>query len=345
MTEHTRVAPPYCPDCGTALNAADPHCPGCRPSTESQEFRSLVLAAQRAEQVRDWTQALEHWRDALQLLPPGTPESQQIAAHIEGLSRGLDQGTLPTAEPKKPAWSKWLGPLAPILLLLWKFKGLLLLVLSKGKLLLLGLTKFSTLSSMLLSMGAYWALYGWPFAVGLVLSIYIHEMGHVYQLRQLGIRASAPLFIPLLGAVVGLKQWAFSPREDARIGLAGPLWGFAGALITFAAYALTGLPMLAAVGHIAAWINLFNLLPVWQLDGGRGFHALTRVQRAIVAAAMVAIGVALGEGFLFLLALAAIYKVFKRDWPEEGDAKTLIQFIGLLIGLTLLLTIPAPRLR
>jgi hypothetical protein len=91
---------------------------------------------------------------------------------------------------------------------------------------------------MLVSFGAYWALYGWMFGLGLVLSIYVHEMGHVWVVRKLGFAASAPMFLPLMGAFVRLHQRPSSPREDARIGLGGPIWGTAGAAATFGLYYL-----------------------------------------------------------------------------------------------------------
>src|SRR2546430_4861243 len=78
---------------------------------------------------------------------------------------------------------------------------------------------------MLLSAGVYWTIWGWKFALGVVLSIYVHEMGHVQALQRYGIKATAPMFIPGVGAVVRLKQYPADRREDARVGLAGPLWG------------------------------------------------------------------------------------------------------------------------
>jgi len=75
-------------------------------------------------------------------------------------------------------------------------ENLVLAALGKGKLLLLGLTKSTTLFTMLLSMGVYWTAWGWRFALGLVLSIYVHEMGHVAALQRYGIKATAPMFIP-----------------------------------------------------------------------------------------------------------------------------------------------------
>src|SRR5437870_5020636 len=93
---------------------------------------------------------------------------------------------------------------------------------------------------MLLSAGLYWTIWGWKFAFGLVLSIYIHEMGHVQALQRYGIKATAPMFIPGFGAVIRLKQHPADAREDARVGLAGPLRGLRAALAAYAVYRATG---------------------------------------------------------------------------------------------------------
>jgi len=92
---------------------------------------------------------------------------------------------------------------------------------------------------LLLSASLYWTIWGWKFALGVVLSIYIHEMGHVQALQRYGIKATAPMFIPGLGAVIRLKQYPADAREDARVGLAGPLWGL-GALAAYVVYRATG---------------------------------------------------------------------------------------------------------
>ena len=125
-------------------------------------------------------------------------------------------------------------------MLIWKLKVVLLFVLTKGKLLLLGLTKSSTFLSMFASFAVYWAAWGWPFALGLVVSIYIHEMGHVDALRRYGFKATAPMFIPGLGALIRLQQHPTNPAEDARIGLAGPLWGMGAALACYLLFLATG---------------------------------------------------------------------------------------------------------
>jgi Zn-dependent protease len=303
------------------------------------ELEQLAAAARAAEQRGDFSEELRLWRQALDLTPAGSEEAEIINARVQLLSAHIDAGNQPRHEKPHPNWLKKLGPLAPVLLLLWKLKTFILIALSKGKLLLMGLGKFSTFSSMLVAMGAYWALFGWKFAAGIVLSIYVHEMGHVWALRQFGIAASAPMFIPFLGAVVRLKQYPANAIEDARVGLAGPIWGTAFALAAFAYFAVTDLKVIGAIAHFAAWINLFNLLPVWQLDGARGFRALSKSQRAGIIALMVLLGLLSGEGFLYILAAVGAYQVFAGESPERGDAKTLIQFSGLLVILALLMTV------
>src|SRR6185436_5687170 len=135
-----------------------------------------------------------------------------------------------------------------------------------------------------LAFGVYWAAWGMWFALGLVLSIYIHEMGHVVALRRYGIAATAPMFVPGLGAFIRLRQ-SLPPRQSARVGLAGPLWGLGAAAAAWAVALAGGSAMWSAIAHTGAWINLFNLLPVWQLDGSRAFAALGRAHRATIGAA------------------------------------------------------------
>jgi Zn-dependent protease len=240
-----------------------------------------------------------------------------------------------TPSPPQPhRMRKRLGELGVFGAALWKFKTFALLVLTKGKLLLLGLTKLSTLGSMLLSMGLYWSLYGWKFAVGFVLSIYVHEMGHVAALARYGIPATAPMFIPGFGAFVRMKAYPASASEDARVGLAGPLWGLGAALAALGMHLLTGSGLWGAIAQAGAWINLLNLIPVWQLDGGRGFHALTRHHRGLVVGAALVLWLLTSETLLVVVALAAGYRLFTKDYPEQPDNIALFQFMGLLGALS-----------
>jgi Zn-dependent protease len=157
--------------------------------------------------------------------------------------------------------------------------GLLLAKLgAKAKVLLFALPKlklFTTSASMLVSIVAYQLIFGWPFAVGFVLLLLIHEMGHVIQLRREGIEASAPMFIPFLGAVISAKSLGNDAAAEARVGLAGPILGTIGTLIPLGIWLATGDDLWRALAYIGFFLNLFNLLPVLPLDGGRAMAALS----------------------------------------------------------------------
>lgn len=303
------------------------------------EVDHLAYQARLAGQAGDWHAARDAWQRALALVPPGSPEHRTILARIENIDLQLDTSA--------SRWKKRLYKLGPVGVVLWKFKTIALLVLAKGKLLLLGLTKLSTLFSMLLSLGLYCSMYGWKFGLGLVLSIYIHEMGHVFWLHKYGIEATAPMFIPGFGALIRLKSYPSNPSEDARTGLAGPMWGLGAAVFAWAAGLLTGQPIWFAIARTGVWINLFNLIPIWQLDGGRGFRALTRQHRGIVLTTAVLMWAITGETMLLLIALGAVYRLFSNDYPEQRDTGVLVQFAGLLVLLSLLFVLSSgamPRL-
>jgi Zn-dependent protease len=188
---------------------------------------------------------------------------------------------LPATDPPAPApartgedsklWKRAGALLAGAGLLALKFgtklKGLLLL-LPKLKLL-------TTSATMLVSIAAYALIWGWSFAVGFVLLLFVHEIGHVIQLRREGIAASAPMFIPFVGALVAMKELPKDALAEARVGLAGPVLGSLGALVPLGIYALTGEELFKALAFVGFFLNLFNLLPVLPLDGGRAMAALS----------------------------------------------------------------------
>ena len=133
---------------------------------------------------------------------------------------------------------------------------------------------FATAGTMLVSIAAYSFVFGWPFAVGFVLLLLVHEMGHVIELRRQGIPASAPLFIPFLGAVVGMKQMPQNAWAEAKVALAGPILGTAGAAAVWVAAEAYDSELLRALAFTGFFLNLFNLLPIVPLDGGRAVAAL-----------------------------------------------------------------------
>ena len=151
--------------------------------------------------------------------PCRSPSLASALPHLKVMQRGAH---VPAAGPAPgaagPLWRRARGALAALGLLLAKFAAklkALLLLLPKLKLL-------TTSGSMLVSIAAYSLIWGWRFAVGFVLLLLVHELGHVFQLRREGIPASAPMFIPFLGALVAMKELPKDAAAEARVGLAGP---------------------------------------------------------------------------------------------------------------------------
>jgi len=153
----------------------------------------------------------------------------------------------------------------------------LALLLSKLKAVLLFLPKIkllTTSATMLVSIAAYSLIWGWKFAVGFVLLLLVHEMGHVIQLRREGIKASAPMFIPFLGAVVAAKSLGRDALAEARVGLAGPVLGTLGTAALVPIAVATDSDFLRALAFTGFFLNLFNLAPMLPLDGGRAMAAM-----------------------------------------------------------------------
>jgi Zn-dependent protease len=158
-------------------------------------------------------------------------------------------------------------------------------------------------------------------------------MGHVWALHRFGLRASAPMFIPGFGAFVSLYDSPANVGQDARIGLAGPLWG-AGAAIAFLlpALLLPGAGLWLAIARATALINLFNLTPIWTLDGGRAFRALDRTGRLYLGALFILLWLITQEGMFLILTLGAAYRIFwNKDHSAEPDMPVLLQFGGLAV--------------
>ena len=221
-------------------------------------------------------------------------------------------------EPPKPegAWSVFkriLAPLAVLGLLLLKFKGLALLLLK---------VKFlGTALTMLLSIGVYALLFPVWFAVGIVVLIWVHEMGHVLQLRREGIPASAPMFIPLLGAFVAMRQMPKDSLAEARVGLAGPVLGTLGGLATLGLYAATREPLFLGLAYFNSIINLFNLAPLLPLDGGRAVGAMSLGFQVAGLVAMVALFfVAPIMALVALIGLPELWNRWRTRNTPEGRA-------------------------
>ena len=325
-----------CERCATQIAPSLTGCPACGALVHAIELKRLAAQATEAEVADEPARALQLWRDALALLPPESGQHASGVARIEALSRRVDAGAQSAQEVALRSRLAGKGTaVVAIALLLWKLKFVIVFLLTKGKLLLLGLTKASTVFSMALSLGVYWTVWGWKFALGLVGSIYVHEMGHVAALNRYGIRASAPMFIPGIGAFITTKQPLHSEREEAMVGLAGPVWGLGAALMAFAVWRVTGEPFWGAIAKVGAWINLFNLTPVWQLDGAHGFRAMSRTHRAVAAAAVAGAFAVTREGLLILLLLAALATLFGAQ-ARKTDTRAVVLYVGLIAALAAL---------
>ena len=316
-----------CVRCGTELAPHALACPACGTLVHAEKLKQLASGADAATRDGDLVRARDQWESALRFLPFESQQHEVIRGRVSDLTKRIERTTPMTGAARPAEHGSW-----------WRRSGaaivsIAVLLIGKLKFLLLGLTKASTFVSMFAFFGVYWSVYGWPLALGLVVSIYIHEMGHVSMLRRLGIAAGAPLFIPGVGALVMLKQHVDDPVTDAKIGLAGPVWGLGAALAALGVYAATGAQIWFAIAHLTGFLNLFNLIPVWQLDGSRGFHALSRAERWIVVAA---IGVMLwltGQRLLFIVGGVAVWRAAQRE-VGPGDRRVLATFLVLVVALS-----------
>jgi Zn-dependent protease len=197
--------------------------------------------------------------------PPQAPYQPWLNQPPPTFDAGETPQTLAAPRTLRERWQKLSGSIGVAFAALWKLKVLAVLV----KL------KFLTVAgSMALSIVAYSWIFGWQFAIGFVLLILVHELGHVVVLRARGIKAGLPVFVPFLGAFVSMKESPKTVYDEALSGIAGPaVGGAASALLAWYAHN-TGSALLTALAYTGFFLNLFNLLPVLPLDGGRTAAAL-----------------------------------------------------------------------
>ncbi len=217
----------------------------------------------------------------------------------------------PFGRPRRSLRKRAAGALAGVAALAAKFGAYL-----KGGLLLLPKLKLlSTAGTALVSIAAYSLLWGWPFAAGFVVLLFVHEMGHVIQLRREGIKASTPMFIPFLGAAIFSRSLGDNALAEARVGLAGPVLGTLGAVAVAVAGALTGSDLLLALAYIAFFLNLINLIPVVPFDGGRAMAAVAPSMWFLGIGGLVAMILLLGNPFLIIFILLALREMPRR-WRQ-----------------------------
>jgi Zn-dependent protease len=204
-----------------------------------------------------------------------------------------------------------LGPVGFVGLMLLKFGKIAFLAFK-------GFKFFGTAASMLVSVAAYALFYGWSFAAGFVLLILVHELGHAIQLRREGLSAGAPVFIPFLGAFIAMRDLPRDAAMEARVGIAGPILGSIGALAVHGAALATGSDLLLALAFTGYFLNLFNLVPISPLVGGRIASALS--PRLWLAGLLLIVGLfALSPNPVLLLILVLGGLDSWRRWRHRGE--------------------------
>jgi Zn-dependent protease len=232
--------------------------------------------------------------------PLGAPiASRALPASNVPVTTGSHVEEAPFGRPASSLRKRLGGLLAGAVALAAKFAAYI-----KGAVLLLPKLKLlTTAGTALVSVAAYSLFWGWQFAAGFVLLLFVHEMGHVIQLRREGIKASTPMFIPFLGAAIFSRSLGDNALAEARVGLAGPVLGSLGAAAVAAVGALTGSDLLLALAYVGFLINLFNLLPVLPLDGGRAMAAMAPWMWFVGFAALIPLAFFLNGNIILLLIL------------------------------------------
>lgn len=193
----------------------------------------------------------------------------------------------------------------------------------------------SSISSIIITILGYSAVFGFKFALGIVLLIFVHEMGHVLAGRLIGIKLEAPTFIPFAGAIIRMNPKDESLRASTIIGIGGPILGTIGAIACHLMYLYTNNSILLELTYIGYLINLFNLSPVYPLDGGRtvlGFSPLVWLPVIPILSYFTYIS---NNGILFIITIFAIlylYKYFKKPFSYKYSNFSLV-FIILYFGL------------
>jgi Zn-dependent protease len=223
----------------------------------------------------------------------------------------------PAPPPQRSWFKRFATPIFFGFLAVLKWGKALLLLLPKAKLL-------TTSGSMLVSVGAYALIWGWQFGVGFVALLFLHEMGHYIQLRREGVKPSGMVFIPFLGAAVGTRSLGGSALAEARVGLAGPILGSLATAALLPIASATDNDFWRALAFTGFFLNLFNLLPIVPLDGGRAMAAMAPWMWFVGFGAIVVLVLLWPNPILILIALLGGFETYRR-WKqrkqgEEGNA-------------------------
>ena len=212
-------------------------------------------------------------------------------------------------EPRFPILRKLAAPFVAVGVLVWKLKFLAAAIF-KFKL-------FTTSASMLVSLAAYAWIWGWRFGVGFILLLLVHELGHYVEAKRQGLDVGAPMFIPFLGAAILLKENPLNAWREAQIAIAGPIVGSLAAAVVWIVGVQIDSDLLRALGFTGFFLNLFNLLPVVPLDGGRIVAAIHPILWFLGFIALLGLVFYAPNPILILIALLVGFELWRR-WQERG---------------------------
>lgn len=189
-------------------------------------------------------------------------------------------------------------------------------LLGKGKYILgaLKLTKLSSLASMFITIGAYSMIFGVPYAIGIVGLILVHECGHALVMNHYKIPFSPMVFLPFMGAVIAMKDQPKDAWQDAIIAFGGPVLGTVGAAGVALSANLTDSQLLYALADFGYMVNLFNMMPLGSMDGGRITGALSPYAGVVglgMGGGLLATGT-ISNPIMYLIMLAGGWSTFQR---------------------------------
>jgi Zn-dependent protease len=241
---------------------------------------------------------------------PPAPEADRLAQANRVIDVAPERPSGPPEPPRRDRshdsfFRRRIAPIgAAVLAFLAKLKALLLFA-GQFKLLV-------TAGSMAVSVAAYATLWGFWFALGFVVLLLIHEMGHVLELRRHGIKATAPMFIPFMGALITSRTLGDDAVAEAKVGLAGPITGTIGASLCLVIWQITGNEFWQALGFTGLFLNLFNLMPVVPLDGGRAMAAMSPWMWIVGFVGMVVLTVLFPNPVLIIIDVFAAMETWRR---------------------------------
>ena len=283
----------------------------------TQHLNQIGAAAATAESEGRVADARALWLSALPWLPEDSSQAEQVRQHI-----GTLEGRQSAEDARQAKWKKRLGPLFPLFVAVVKLKSFFFLIF-----------KLKFLLGFIGYFGLYWALFGWKFALGFILSLLVHEMGHYVVIRRRGLKADLPVLLPGLGAYVRWYNDGLPLNELAWIALAGPVWGLGAAVACLGLFVWTHHPVFQALAYTGALINLVNLIPVFWFDGAQATYALNRLGRGLLLASCILFFGLMHEGVFLFLAAGMGWRMFTQDAPEENSVSTLTIYLALLIAL------------